>query len=108
MQKNKIGEKIGVFGCHGSGGSQMWVSFTGTDIRNANKHNYCISHDLKLSTCGESKKTIQWEINSETGIIKVKNGENDCLSISENNQLNLETCNDEAVNQKWKFEKYNY
>lgn len=115
--QGRIGDAIGIYPCHGLGGSQAFMTFKGqAKLFIGGDESKCVSGELKQQgDCDnpEVNREEGWEIDFERGLIKYyKNATADrqCLAIRTENgkpELLLEPCGtDPDVNEQWQLTKF--
>jgi len=105
-----FGQPIGVSGCHGFMGNQLYRLNTEGELSNSEhcfvsdknivKKKFCLDYQGIWNPVGE------WDYNTESKQMK-SNKENKCLSTDGNN-LTLETCETGNENQKWQWKETYY
>jgi len=106
-----VGVPFGLFTCHGTGGTQSWLSFENKQLHPSSSENMCTSwKTLKYENCDLKDKTIIWEFEHSSKTIRNHSG-TECLSYTRNNDklIEMQPCieeleiNETNKHQKWAF-----
>ncbi|XP_033639196.1 polypeptide N-acetylgalactosaminyltransferase 13-like [Asterias rubens] len=102
------GQKVGLFGCHGQGGNQIWALTKQQEIRH---DDVCLDvargGPIMMLSCHSQGGNQQWSYNTETKELKHSNGL--CLDLSDKAQDEPTTkpCSGHK-SQKWEMNNLNW
>jgi len=111
LSNKKEGDPFGLFGCHGSGGTQSWLSYGDMVLHPAQAETQCMNwKTLKYGDCNATDKSTKWQFDSASKTIRDHTG-TQCLSYSKtaDNQIIMQPCIEELeVNEANKHQKWSY
>ena len=102
LHQVRAGSRIGIYGCHGQGGSQAFLVMAKTnELRPIEDLELCIDSSLKMVDCEHARGAATW--NFEKGLIRSRKTDQ-CVGISEAHKLTTMDCDESNSRMLWDFE----
>jgi hypothetical protein len=100
---DRVGQVVGLYGCHGQGGTQTFAYLrTSKDIRPIQNLDVCLLSTFKLGKCTD--KAAKWDYTAEGYLLHEES--NHCLAVTEEGsrtQPKMLGCGTEGAHLVWKL-----
>jgi polypeptide N-acetylgalactosaminyltransferase len=110
----QTGQKAGLYGCHGQGGTQSWMLLASHsndavgyfEIRPMTNLESCLTYSVEMNPCHWQTGAIRWSYDIVMKTIKAVDRDNTCLTASPSDStFTVAPCNGTPL-QKWSYEPF--